>query len=101
MLRGLCTKGPEQFPSLSTIAAEAGVFRKSSAVLVFQLTLPVAALILTVFPALLSGGALPAVPSALFWMLRLVLLFRCLWFSLDWWNDIYKIELPYIWDIER
>ena len=77
------------------------VFRKSPVVLIFQLMMPVSLMILTLFPVLLSGDKLPTVLSALFWAGRLVLLFRCLWLSLDWWNDIYKIELPYIWDIER
>ncbi len=86
--------------------AEAGetgtrIFRKSPAVLLFQLFMPLSALILTIFPLLLTSGRELPVLSALFWLLRLMLLFRCLWLALDWWNDIYKIELPYIWDIER
>ena len=98
---GAAYKGSVAFASSGEIETGSRIFRRSSAVLVFQLAMPVSALALTVFPVLLAGGALPPALSALLWALRLVLLFRCLWLSLDWWNDIYKIELPYIWDIER
>jgi len=74
------------------------IFRKSPAVLVFQIFLPLTLLLLTLFlPSLLPYK----VVRVAVWLLRLTVLMRILWLSVDWWNDIYKIELPFIWDIER
>jgi uncharacterized membrane protein YdbT with pleckstrin-like domain len=94
-------RGTGALPSADSGETGSRIFRKSPAVLILQLLMPLSVLVLTVLPVLLGGDGLPAALSALFWAVRLALLFRCLWLSLDWWNDIYKIELPYIWDIER
>jgi hypothetical protein len=77
------------------------VFRKSPAVLVFQLFLPLSLLILSLFPSLILQGGINDGFSLVLWLLRLGIALRALWIGLDWWNDIYKIDLPFIWDIER
>lgn len=77
------------------------VFRKAAAVLVFQLFIPVSILVLSVLPSIILSGDTGRIIPAFLWSLRLFAAFRVLWFSLDWWNDIYKIDLPYVWDIER
>ncbi|MDC7235300.1 MAG: hypothetical protein PQJ58_18855 [Spirochaetales bacterium] len=77
------------------------VFRKSPAVLAFQLFTPLGILLLSLVPSFVLTGDTGAVFPLVLWSIRLISAFRVLWFSLDWWNDIYKIDLPYIWDIER
>ncbi|QEN09245.1 cyclic nucleotide-binding domain-containing protein [Oceanispirochaeta crateris] len=77
------------------------VFRKSPAILIFQLFIPFSLLTLSFFPSLLLSEGPGRGLSLFFWIIRGALLLRALWISLDWWNDIYKIELPFIWDIER
>lgn len=76
-------------------------FRKSAAVLVFQLFIPVSFLLLSIVPSIILTGDTGRIFPLILWTLRLSAAFRILWFSLDWWNDIYKIDLPYVWDIER
>ncbi len=77
------------------------VFRKSAAVLFFQIFLPLSLILLSVFVSLLKGGNTAGFLVPVLWLVRIPAAFRILWLFLDWWNDIYKIELPYIWDIER
>ena len=77
------------------------IFRKSAVFLLGQLFLPL--LLITVgvvSPLLLSypSSVWIKVPGLLFVSAGI---FSALWIWIDWWNDIYKIELPYIWDIER
>jgi len=74
------------------------VFRKTPAVLFFQILLPLACLLL--LPVLARLLPFRGVTIAA-WAAGAGILFRILWLSVDWWNDIYKIELPWIWDIER
>ncbi len=88
--------------SISRQISEKGrIFRKSAAVLGGQLFVPLGGFLLSFGVELLVGINLPAGLLLILWGGRLLLVFRILWLSLDWWNDIYKIELPYIWDIER
>ncbi|MDC7239221.1 MAG: cyclic nucleotide-binding domain-containing protein [Spirochaetales bacterium] len=77
------------------------VFRKSGAVLFFQVFMPLSLTVLSIFPSLMMRGNPVPLLSLGLWLVRLAAGFRILWLFLDWWNDIYKIELPYIWDIER
>ena len=77
------------------------IFRKSPALLVFQLFLPLSLLILSLFPFLGFHGGAGRVVSLFLLFFRIVISGRALWIAVDWWNDIYKIELPFIWDIER
>ncbi|MBF9015412.1 MULTISPECIES: cyclic nucleotide-binding domain-containing protein [unclassified Oceanispirochaeta] len=89
----------------SQIAAEkrpdSRIFRKSAAVLFFQLFVPVSVLLLSIVASIILSGDTGRIFPLILWTLRLSAAFRILWFSLDWWNDIYKIDLPYVWDIER
>jgi len=89
---GSRSTGPER------VSPQGKVFRKSPAVLIFQIFLPLSLFLLTlVIPSLIPYRGVRAVV----WLGRAVILMRIFWLSLDWWNDIYKIELPFIWDIER
>jgi hypothetical protein len=80
---------------------EKRVFRKSLFLLLLQLFPPLA--------IMASGGYLALlipVEQPFFWILTVTVLgggglLRSLWLAADWWNDIYMIQLPYIWDIER
>lgn len=92
--------GTQSLP-LSGKRPESVVFRKSAAVLLFQLFIPLSLLLLSILPSLILTGDTGQTFTLVLWALRLALLFRILWCSLDWWNDVYKIDLPYIWDIER
>ena len=93
-------RGDRSLPEETTIQ-EIRIFRKSPWILVGQTLLPVflcagigAALFMT------SLGRQPLWRYA-----GIVLLclgsFRVLWLALDWWNDVYMIKFPHIWDIER
>ena len=74
------------------------VFRKTPFVLFIQVLLPLACFVLILFLPSLFPSRYVRIGAA---AAGLGLLLRILWLAVDWWNDIYKIELPYIWDIER
>ncbi len=77
------------------------IFRKSGVVLAAQLFLPAGVFLLSFGVEILGAGDFPWGVLLVLWAFRLALAFRILWLYLDWHNDVYKIELPYIWDIER
>ena len=77
------------------------VFRKSPWILVGQLFFPCLIMAgLSVVPGYTALGS-SRVGRLSVLVLILIALLRVIWLSLDWWNDIYMIKFPQIWDIER
>ena len=77
------------------------VFRKTPCVLIFQTFLPLGLVFACLFALILTpfkGIPVLWIPGGL---LIVAGLGRSLWVAADWWNDIYMIKFPYIWDIER
>ena len=77
------------------------IFRKSPFILVGQLFLP---LVLTA--ALFITSRMLTDRLAVYWIMALqgfslAGVIRVAWLAADWWNDIYMINFPHIWDIER
>lgn len=81
--------------------ADKRIFRKSPAIIVAQLFWPLSfsaavlilpSLFIIEYHNILKGLQYSAAGIGLL---------RSLWLFIDWWNDIYMINLPHIWDIER
>ena len=77
------------------------IFRKSPFILIGQLF---PSLALTV--AFISVSCILTEELASYWVIALIGgglagVVRAAWLAVDWWNDIYMINFPHIWDIER
>lgn len=76
-------------------------FRKSPAILIAGLFWPVfltAALL--ILPSFITMEYHMILKGLQYFCAGIGLL-RSLWIFIDWWNDIYMVNLPHIWDIER
>ncbi len=77
------------------------IFRKTLWVLVPRLLLPLSLIIIV--SGILGFSSFGENPYGLYAGTAVIGMgfLRILWLCMDWWNDIYKIQFPHIWDIER